>query len=159
MALGGVLAALATVIQCLGGMIPLATFVCPMLCILLTAAVNRRCGSRVAWAWYGCVAILGSLLGPDKEASAVFVFLGYYPIIKGKLDAQPLRWLWKALLFNAAVGTMYALLIWLLGMDALAEEMEELGFLMGGFTLILGNLTFFLLDRLLQKRFPKSKKT
>ena len=152
MALGGVLAALATVIQCLGGLIPLATFVCPMLCILLTAVVCRRCGRSVAWAWYGCVAMLSALLGPDKEAAAVFVFLGYYPIVKRKLDSLPLRWLWKALLFNVAVGLMYFLLIRLLGMDALAAELEELGLIMGGITLLLGNVTFFLLDRLLGMR-------
>ena len=32
-ALGGMLAALAVVIMCLGGLIPVATFVCPMLCL------------------------------------------------------------------------------------------------------------------------------
>lgn len=158
-ALGGVLAALATVIQCLGGLIPLATFVCPMLCILLTAVVCRHCGTSVAWAWYGCVAILSALLGPDKEAAAVFAFLGYYPIVKGKLDTLPLRWLWKALLFNAAIGIMYVLLIRLLGMEALAAELEEMGLIMGGITLLMGNVTFFLLDRLLKMRFPTSRKT
>ena len=157
-ALGGILAAAATVIQCIGGMIPLATFVCPMLCILLVAVVRRNCGPRIAWAWYGCVAILSVLLGPDKEAAAVFVFLGYYPVVKETLDSWPLRWLWKGLLFNVAVGAMYFVLIRLLGMEALAAEMKELGFALGAVTLVLGNATFFLLDRLLQKRFPPSRK-
>ena len=75
-ALGGVLAALAVVIMSLGTIIPVATYVCPMLCALLLQAVLKTCGVRIAWAWYGAVAILSLLLAPDKEAAAVFAFLG-----------------------------------------------------------------------------------
>ena len=96
-ALGGVLAALAVVILCMGTLIPVATFVCPMLCMLLLKAVLSRCGDRVGWAWYGAVAVLGALLAPDKEAAAVFVFLGFYPIIKPKMEMLPAKWLWKVL--------------------------------------------------------------
>ena len=71
MALGGVLAALAVVIMALGTLIPVATYVCPVLCMLLLQAVNKLCGSRVAWAWYGAVAILSMLLAPDKEKAAI----------------------------------------------------------------------------------------
>ena len=39
-ALGGVMAALAVVIMCMGGIIPLATYVCPMLCAVLLARSN-----------------------------------------------------------------------------------------------------------------------
>lgn len=143
------MAALAVVIMCLGGLIPVATFVCPMLCALLLQAVLRVCGRRIAWAWYGAVAILCLLLGPDKEAAAVFVFLGYYPILKPRLDRMKLPWLWKLLLFNAAIGVMYALLIKLFGMEYLAEEYRELGTVMTVAMLILGNVTFILLDRVL----------
>lgn len=92
-ALGGVLAAAAVVIMCMGGLIPVATFVCPMLCMLLQAVVLNQCGPRMAWAWYGAVAVLSLLMGPDKEAAAVFVFLGYYPIVKPRLDGKKLKWL------------------------------------------------------------------
>ena len=94
MALGGVLAALAVVIMSLGGLIPIATYVTPMLCAMLLQAVLLTCGTRVAWAWYGAVALLGLLLCPDKEAAAVYVFLGYYPIVKPKLDGLKPAWLW-----------------------------------------------------------------
>ena len=92
-ALGGLLAALAVAIECMGTLIPVATFICPMLCMLLLAIVVRRSGNRIGWAWYGAVAILGALLAPDKEAAAVFIFLGYYPILKPKMDNLPLKWL------------------------------------------------------------------
>lgn len=152
-AFGGVMAAMALVVMSLGGLIPVATFLCPLLCMMLLALVLRRCGSRIAWAWYGAVAILAALLGPDKEAAAVFVFLGYYPIIKPRMDGMKLRLLWKMLLFNAVILVMYSLLIYLLGMDALAEEFREAGMVLTAVNLLLGNLTFFLMDRLLALRF------
>ncbi len=149
MALGGVMAALAVVVMSLGGLIPVATFVCPMVCMLLLVAVISRCGNRVAWAWYGAVAILSLLLGPDKEAAAVFVFLGYYPILKPKMDALPLKWLWKLLYFNAAILLMYWLLLNLFGMAEILAEFEEMGTVLTLVTLVMGNVTFFMLDRLL----------
>lgn len=153
--LGGVMAALAIVIMALGGMIPLATFVCPMLCMLLLRLIAKQCGNRIAWAWYGAVSILSCILSPDKEAAAVFVFLGYYPVVKPKMDTLPLQWLWKGLLFNGAILAMYGLLIYLLGMNELMTEFAELGKIMTAATLVLGNLTFFLLDKVLSKRFRR----
>lgn len=152
-ALGGVLAALAVAIECMGTLIPVATFICPMLCMLLLAIVVRRSGNRIGWAWYGAVAILGALLAPDKEAAAVFIFLGYYPILKPKMDNLPLKWLWKALLFNAAILLMYWVLLHLLGMAELMAEFAEMGTVLTLVTLLMGNITFFLLDRLLAVRF------
>ena len=111
--------------------------------------VLKTCGSRIAWAWYGAVALLGLLLAPDKEAAAVFVFLGYYPIVKPKLDRKKLPWLWKGLLFNASVLALYWLLLRLFGMEQLVSEFRELGAAMTAVLLILGNVTFFLLDKLL----------
>lgn len=152
-ALGGVLAALAVVIMSLGGLIPSSTFVCPMMCCLILQIVRKICGDRIAWSWYGAVAILSLLMGPDKEAAAVFVFLGYYPIIKPKFDKSRLKWLWKILYFNVVILAMYWLMIHLFGMAHLAQEWQELGFVMTAIMLLLGNVTFFLLDNVLGKKF------
>ena len=156
-ALGGVLAALAVVIMSFGGMIPSATFVCPMLCCMILQMVRKSCGDRIAWAWYGAVAILGLLMGPDKEAAAVFVFLGYYPILKPKLDRSRLKWLWKLLYFNTVILAMYWLLINLFGMAQLAEDWKELGYVMTGVMLVLGNITLILLDFVLGKRMGRRR--
>ena len=156
-ALGGMMAALAVVIMSLGGMIPSATVVCPMLCCLILQIVRTICGDRMAWAWYGAVAILSLLMGPDKEAAAVFVFLGYYPILKPKFDKSRLQWVWKLLYFNVVILAMYWLLIHLFGMAQLAQEWEELGIWMTGIMLLLGNVTFFLLDRVLSKKFRRRR--
>lgn len=150
-AFGGMMAALAVVIMSFGGLIPVATFVCPMLCMLLLAFVLKMCGGRIGWAWYGTVALLGLLLGPDKEAAAVFLFLGYYPIVKGSLDGRKGGWLLKLLLFNGAVLVMYWVLIHLFGMAQVAAEYEALGTALTAVMLILGNVTFFLLDKVLTR--------
>lgn len=148
-AMGGMLAALALVIMCLGGLIPVATYVCPVLCMLLLSFVLGLCGRRLAWAWYSAVMLLCFLMAPDKEAAVVFAFLGYYPIIKPKIDRMPLRWLWKLLLFNAMIFLAYSVLIYLLGIAQVASEFRQLGLWLTGITLLLGNLCLFVLDRLL----------
>ena len=147
--MGGVFAALAIVIMYLGGLIPIATFVCPMICMLILHLIRKLCGNRIAWAWYGVVAMLSVLLGPDKEAAAVFVFLGYYPIIKPKIDRIKPGWLWKGIYFNAVILLLYQLLIYLFGMDQIAAEYRELGKVLTVVVLLIGNLCFFLLDRVL----------
>ena len=154
-ALGGLMAALAIVIMCLGGLIPFATFVCPMLCCMITKVVLSMCGKRIAWAWYGAVAILSVLMAPDKEAAAVFVFLGYYPIVKPWMDKQRLSWLWKGLLFNCAILLMYWLLIHILGLSEIANDYEEAGIVMSIVMLLLGNVTFFMLDLVLGRRLMR----
>ena len=150
-ALGGMLAALAVVIMNLVGMIPVATFVCPMLCMMILTLVLRFCGKRIGWAWYGAVAILSVLLSPDKEAAAIFVFIGYYPLLKPSLDKMRLGGLLKLLLFNAAILVMYWLLINLFGLAQIAQEYRELGLLMTIFMLVTGNLIFLMLDRILAR--------
>lgn len=156
-ALGGVFAALAVVIMCLGGLIPVATFVCPMISMVMLQLICRLCGDRIGWAWYGCVAILSALLGPDKEAAAVFVFLGYYPIMKPKMDRLRPSWLWKGVYFNAVILLMYQVLIYLFGMHELAGEYAQLGVILTIVLLLAGNLCFFLLDMVLF-RFGRRRK-
>lgn len=154
-ALGGILAALAVVIMSMGTLIPVATYVCPMICCLILELVRKNCGSRMGWAWYGAVAILGLMMAPDKEAAAVFAALGYYPVVKPKLDRMKGQWLWKGLMFNGVILALYWLLMHLLGFDRIAEEFAEMGKLLTVLTLLLGNVVFFLLDRLLSRGFRK----
>lgn len=152
-ALGGVLAALGVSIMCLGSITGIATYVSPMICLLLLQAVLNVGGKRVAWAWYGAVAVLSLLLVTDREAAWMFVFLGYYPIVKPYLDRKKLALLWKGLLFNGCILVMYWLLLRIFGLEDLAREWKELGSFFIGLLLLLGNFTFFLLDKLLSKPF------
>lgn len=149
-ALGGVLAALAVVILSLGTLIPGAGYICPILCILLTQVMLHRCGTRIAWAWYGAVAVLGALLAADKESAAVFLFLGYYPILKPWFDGKRLGRLWKLLYFNLAAVVMTLLLEKLLGIPVVEEEFQNIGGILIAVLLLLANVTFLLTDKLLE---------
>lgn len=151
MALGGVLAALAVTIMAMGTLIPVATYVCPMLCCLLVQLVKKTCGDRIAWAWYAAVALLGLLMAPDKEAATVFCGLGYYPILKPKLDKKRFSMAWKLVLFNGVILILYWLLMHLFGFDAITEEFAEMGMVLTVLTLALGNVVFYLLDQLLTR--------
>ena len=154
-ALSGMLAALAMVIMCMGGLIPVATYVCPMLCMVLGCFIFRICGKRYAWTWYAAVSILSVLLAPDKEAAAVFVFLGYYPLIKAMLEKIRFSWIWKVVYFNAAVFMMYGLLIYVMGLNQLYAEFTSAGIWGLILLLVLGNVTFILLDKLLNRFLPR----
>lgn len=157
-ALGGIMAALAVIIMSLGGLIPVATYVCPMLCTIILNIVVHSCGLRIGWAWYTAVSILSLLLGPDKEAASVFLFIGYYPLVRPAIEKLPQKWLWKGLLFNGAILLMYWLLQNLFGMDKLSNEFESLGKIGLFIMLLMGNFIFFMLDRLLGMRFSGRKK-
>ena len=157
MALGGMMAALAVVIMALGGMIPLNTFLCPIWCMMLLRFVISICGSRIGWAWYGAVAILSLLMSPDKEAAAIFVVLGYYPILKPRLDKMKFGIVLKLALSNVVILAMYWVLIRVLGMDQIASDYAELGTVMTAVMLVLGNVTFWLLDIVLGKPMRKRK--
>ena len=149
MALGGVTAALAVVIMSMGTLIPFATYVCPMLCAVLLTTVYRMTDRRVAWAWFGAVALLSMLLAPDKEAAAVLLFLGYYPIVKPWFDKRRLAAVWKFAFFNASIAAVFSLMLFILGFDAVSEDFRETGIVMAVILLVMGNVTLFMLDTLL----------
>lgn len=148
-ALGGVLAALAVVIMSIGTLIPAATYVCPLLCAIGLQIVLNTCGSRIAWAWYGAVAILSLLMAPDKEAAGVFLFLGYYPIVKPWMDRRRLPVFWKLALFNTSTVLLYFLLLKIMGLPELTAEFSEMGKIMLALLLLMGNVAFFMMDNLL----------
>lgn len=143
------MAALAVVVMSLGGMIPIATYVCCAICILLEKTVLLTCGRRIAWAWYGAVAILGVLLGTDKEAAAVFVAIGYYPILKPIFEKARFGLILKLIYFNVVIIALYWCLIHVLGMGQLSSEFGEFGKIGLLVLILMGNVTFVLVDRLL----------
>ena len=152
-ALGGILAALAVVIMTLGGAVPLATYVCPMLASLPLILLLPRLPRSLCWGWYAVVALLGVLLCPDRETAFVFVFLGWYPIAKPALDRLPrlLRVPAKLALFVAAVAALYALLIFVFRLEALIAEAKEMGLPLLLGLIPLAILSFILYDLLLTR--------
>ena len=151
-ALTGMMCALAAVIMALGGVIPLATFCCPAIAGLTLIPVFVECGEKIAYGAYIVIALLSLLFCPDKEAALLFVFIGYYPVLRWRLDRirkPALRVAAKLGIFNAAVIAMYALCVFVLGMDAILREYREMGMVLTLLCLLLGNVTLLLYDRLL----------
>ena len=154
MALGGTLAALAVCIMTLGALIPAATFCCPAFASVLLLPVLHDCGKRIAWAWYLAVAVLSCLLSPDPEAAAIFVFLGYYPIVRRELHrirGKTLRIICKLAYFDLSVSAAYLILLYVVGLEALLAEVKAAGVWLTVATFCMGNLTFFLYDAALAR--------
>ena len=152
MALTGMLCALAVVIMMLGGVIPLATFCCPAMAGLMLIPVFVECGEKLSWCAYAAIAALSLILCPDKEAALLFAFIGYYPILRWRLDqlrSRLLRVVAKLGVFNLAVLAMYALSILVLQMDQILREYQEMGLALTVACLLIGNITLLLYDRLI----------
>ena len=152
MALTGMLCALAVVLMMLGGVIPLATFCCPALAGLMLIPVFVECGEKLSWCAYAAIAALSLMLCPDKEAALLLTFIGYYPILRWRLDqlrSRLLRVVAKLGVFNLAVLAMYALSILVLQMDQILREYQEMGLALTVACLLVGNVTLLLYDRLI----------
>lgn len=152
-ALCGMMAALSVVILCLGGLVPLATFACPMLAMLCLIPTVCGYGMGTSLLLYAASAILGLLLCPDKEIAFLYLFLGWYPAVRPQLGTvpRPVCWLVKCGLFSFAMVVMYALILHLLRLEAVVEEFAEYSTAMVLVLLALGNVTFLLFDRLLAR--------
>ena len=151
MALCGVLAANAIVIMCMGGLIPIATYICPILCILTGDIVQRHCGTKLCFTWYVAVSILSLLLGPDREAVVVYVILGNYPCFKTRIDRLSWSVLWKALYFNFCSVLIYLISVYFMGLSDIVTEFQTIGYIGLVCVLVLTNITLFLGDFLLTK--------
>ena len=148
-ALGGMMTAAALVVMNLGSLIPLNTYICPVLCILITPLVLNACGSRIGWCYYGAVALLSLMLAPDREAALVYGLLGYYPMVKPWLDRRPASILWKLALFTGVGGLVYWLTVFVLGIS------PDEGGVLAAVTLAVWDVLFVMVDRLLGTKFKR----
>ena len=131
LALGGMFTALGVVLLCLGGVVPLALYACPILASAVLLPVRERCRKQVAWSCYAAIALLGTLLGPDKEAS--------------------MRLSIKLLLAVLAVGVDYLFLLFVLRLDAVTQELAGTAPALLWATCALGLALFFLYDLTLSR--------
>ena len=146
MALGGLLTAVSVVIMSLGSLIPVNTYICPVLCILITRPVLERCGQRIGWCYYLATAILSLLLAPDREAALVYAFLGYYPMVRHWFEKLgPLAGAAKLVFFTLAGAASYGVLLLVMGAAAAMAE----GWLLTAVTVILWDVLFMRLDWML----------
>lgn len=154
LALCGVLCALAEVCLLLGGLIPAATYCCPILAALVLLPVREECGMRLALTAWAAVAMLALLLVPDQELAGVFLFFGWYPVIQPTLDRIPFRFIRivaKLLLLNSSAAVLYAALIFVFHLDTITAEFFGSSHLFMLVLWLLGNLTFLATDAALHK--------
>lgn len=121
------------------------------MCALLP--LREEFGPRLALGAYVVVAALGILLVPDKEAALLYLFLGYYPVLRPRLERLRPRILGlfcKLLVFNASVLLLYWLLLHVFALSEVMESFAGLSRAMLAATLTMGNLVFFLTDRALE---------
>lgn len=149
-ALCGVICALVMVIMLSGSILPFATFCAPALGGIMLMAIAMECGMRLAWMCYGTVGVLSLLFVPDKEAVAIFIFFfGYYPLLKAylqRIHSRILQIAIKLLAFNAAVISMYAVLLYLFPIQSLVQEFAETTKLLLAALLAMGNASFLVYD-------------
>jgi hypothetical protein len=148
-ALGGLLTALAVVILLLGGVIPLATFCAPLLAMAALLPVLEELGTRAAATAYAAAAVLALLLVPDRETALVFLFFGWYPLLRPRIAALPTplaRLAARLAVCNLSIALLYGLVLRLLtGELAASARWVDLA------TLVLGNLTFLAMDLVLSR--------
>lgn len=148
----GLMVALSVTLLLSGGLIPVATYCAPMAAGILLLPILLEYGKKTAWTAFAATALLTLLMDTDKEAAFFYLFLGHYPLLKWEIERIPrkqLRMPCKLVYFNLSVAAMYAILSFLLNMEALVQEFTQMGgFLLAAF-LILLNICLLLYDRLL----------
>ena len=154
LALASMFGALAVLFLFLGGVLPLAFYACPLLASACLLPVREECRKSYAWCCFSAAALLGLLLGPDKESALLFCFLGYYPLVQPGLDAiksRAARFLAKLGLYTVSIGTMYALIVLVFRLDAVMRELAETTPWLIAATVLMGAVLLFLYDELLRR--------
>ena len=146
-ALCGVLCGLAVVVLLLGGLFSLAVYCAPLLAMAALLPVLEEYGPGSAGAAYGAVAILALLLVPDRETALVYVFFGWYPILRPRIAALPslpARLVCRLGVCGLSMFFLYGVTIRLLGLTAVTEEVGG-GWLTAA-PAVMGCAVFLLLD-------------
>ena len=149
LALCGVLCALAVAFLWLSGVLPLSTYFWPILASSVLLIAREECRASYAWSCFAASAILGLLLCTDKEASLVFCFLGYYPLLKPKFDAissRMLRFAAKLGLCTVTMGLLYALLLFVFKLPAVVQEVSGSAPWLLAAIVLVGLVLFFVYD-------------
>lgn len=126
LSLSALMAALGTVLMLSSNLIPVLTYVAPMLASLTLIPILTEFGKKYAWMTWVVTAGLALLLCADREAAFFYLFIGWYPILKPKLDripSRPVRILSKLALFTAVFVLLFLLLTFVMGLEDMKSEM------------------------------------
>lgn len=153
MAACGLGTALCVTLMALGSALGVMTYASPLLAGLLVGLIRVRYGARDALTMWAAASLLGLLLVPELEMSALFAgVFGWYPAAKPALDRLPRRRrrLCKCGAFLCAALAVYGGLALLLGPGGLGVA----GPAQAGLLLAAVGLIFALYDRALARAVP-----
>lgn len=154
-ALSGLLTALSVIIMLPTLVIPVLTYVSPMVSGIINIPVIKISGKKFAWGVYFATSLITLILLSDKEASLLYItFFGYFPIIYK--DIGKLKKLFAAVikfvLFNlSTVATSFAA-IYIFKVPV--EEFTDMGKYSVVILLLLGNVAFIFYDIAIKKYIP-----
>ena len=103
------LSALGVVLLLLGSFVEVVDLSMAAIASLLCVFAVVEYGGAAPWLVYAVTGVLSFVLLPNKTPAAMYVvFLGYYPIIKEKIERlkNPIAWLCKELVFNASLAVL-----------------------------------------------------
>ncbi|MFR5421775.1 MAG: hypothetical protein ACLTG4_07430 [Oscillospiraceae bacterium] len=92
-------------------------------------------------------------LAPEKEAAVLFVFFGYYPMLRkliGRLRVRAAAWAVKLVYVNAAVFAAYGLMLYVFHLTAVMEDFAGMEAMLA-VLLVLANVTFVIYDVLIAR--------
>ncbi len=149
-ALGGIVSALCLVTMFLAGVMPALYLLLPMIAGVLLMIIAIEVNQGWALLTYLSVSLLSVFVTFDKEAALIFIlFFGHYPILRmniQKIRLTLLRRAVKFVVFNACTLIYFFATVYLLGMDEMIEEMNEIG-RYGSYAMLgLANFVFILYD-------------
>ena len=111
------LCALGVVLLLLGSVIEVMDIAMAALASLLCIFAVIEYGGAAPWLVFSVTGVLSLILLPNKTPAAMYVvFLGYYPIIKEKLERfkKPIAWVLKEVIFNIALIALFFIVKFLL---------------------------------------------
>ncbi|MEG1181934.1 MAG: hypothetical protein RSD39_07875 [Oscillospiraceae bacterium] len=138
-----------------GSVIPFSTIAAPAaaaICVMFFCLEYNR---ATAFLVYASVSLLAVLVSPDKELALLFCcFFGYYPILKGMIEARfkPLVGiLLKIVMMNGALFAMYYVILNIFIIAPVRDEFASFTNIMFAAFIVLGNITFLVYDLALTK--------
>ena len=150
-ALCGMMNALAVVLLSLGDLVPAATYCAPLLAMAVLLPVQEEYGKKMALTAWVSVSLLALMLTPDRETALVYVFFGWYPVVRPRiagLSSPLVRLAVRLIIANAAILLLYGAVLRLMGLTA---DLLESTFLLNAALLAMGNVVFLLLDKALER--------
>lgn len=149
-ALGGIVSALCITAMFFAGIIPMLYLLLPMVAGVLMMIMAMEINTKWAWLTYMSVGILSLFVTFDKESALIFIMLfGHYPILKFTLDkikSGLFRKIMKLCIFNICVLAYFFVTVYVLGLDQMLEEFDEIGKYGGYVMLALCNVIFIFYD-------------